>query len=660
MRIWALPALLAAAQLFVWPGTVLARGDGVPAGQVAGVVAAVVVVTVALGLRARVPVPVTAIVAVVAAMGGRLVPGVALFVPGDALLVLSAAELIALFSVSVRCSRRATALTAAGLVAWQSVLLLDDSPIRDLPLDVLINAVIYGVVAAAGRVRRRWVAERSAAARRLAEAERDRREAAAAERRRLARELHDVTAHHLTSIVVNASTARFLGDQRPELVTESLEFAARTGRQALADLRRLVALMPRGESLSDPPAPSLADLADDFRQLGQVVVAEVDAAVDAKTAEVVHAIAREALTNTLRYAPGATVRLRLSHGAAGTQLLVEDDGPAGESSAGGLGGGRGLTGMRERAASIGGTVSAGPQQPHGWRVHAVLPPHASAATGHRMRRWVRSQAVLDAGLVALALLLPLSGLAAYVAEDRPAPGAATLALLAMVAHAAPLLWRRAHPWTVLAAVALTAGIGPLLVAAGAVPADDGWLFLFAGGAELVAVHAVAAYTTRSRSGWAAVAAHTSTVLALGVLFAMQPADPDRLTTVVVAAVLAVLAAVVLAGPFAGAWLAGAAARRRRERRSAREENAVATVAAQAERLALDERARVAAGLRDAVLQHAARVPRAADQGDLATVLDAARDALAAMRTMLDGLGPADRKTGPADQTTKEVTSSPSG
>ncbi|WP_229068632.1 sensor histidine kinase [Actinoplanes sp. DH11] len=653
MTNWALPVLLAVAQLAVWPGTAPARGDEVTAGRLAVVVAAVVVVTVALGFRARVPVPVTAIVAVVAAVGGRLVPEVALFVPGDALLVLSFAELIALFSVSARCSRRVTALTAGGLVAWQGVLLLDDGPIRDLPLDLLINAVIYGVVAAAGRARGRWVAERSAAARRLAEAERDRREAAGAERRRLARELHDVTAHHLTSIVVNASTARFLGAQRPELVTESLEFAARTGRQALVDLRQLVTLIPQGEGLPGPPVPTLSDLADDFRQLGQVVVADVDVAVGAATAEVVHAIAREALTNTLRYAPGATVRLSLTQDAAGTRLLVEDGGPAGESSAGGLGGGRGVTGMRERAASLGGTVSAGPRQPHGWRVHAVLPPAASAPAGNRMRRWVRSRVVLDAGLVALTLVVPLSGLAAYVTEDRPAPAAATLALLAMIAHAVPLLWRRRRPWTVLGVLAATAGLGPLLTATSVVPADDGWLFLFSGGAELVAVHAVAAYGARPRLTWlAAVAGLTSTVLVLGLLFAMQPTDADRMSTVVVAVVLAMLAAVVLAAPFAGCWLTGAAARRRRERRAAREEAAVATVAAQAEQRALAERARVAAGLRDAVLRHAARVPQAADEGDLATVLEAAREALAAMRLMLDGLGPVDRRT-------MEVSSSPS-
>jgi len=104
-------------------------------------------------------------------------------------------------------------------------------------------------------------------------------------------------------------------------------------------------------------------------------------------------------------------------------------------------------------------------------------------------------------------------------------------------------------------------------------------------------------------------------------------------------------------PLGACWLAGRAARRRRQRRADREEGAVAVAAAQAEVHTRDERARVAAGLRDAVLDPAARVPRAADEADLPAVLDSARETLAAMRALLDGL---------ETRAVQEVPSSPSG
>jgi hypothetical protein len=126
-------------------------------------------------------------------------------------------------------------------------------------------------------------------------------------------------------------------------------------------------------------------------------------------------------------------------------------------------------------------------------------------------------------------------------------------------------------------------------------------------------------------------------------------------TAVMIVVMANVAGAVLALPLAGSWLAGHAARRRRQRRIDREESAVAVVAAQAEMRTRDERSRVAAGLGEAVLDHAARIPRAAEEADLEAVLDAARESLAAMRALLDGLG-----SRPPASHPPEVTSSPSG
>jgi signal transduction histidine kinase len=653
-RIWLLPAALGAAQLALWPGLAVAHGDRV---EPAGVVL-VLLIAAALGGRRRFPVAVTAVVAAGIGLGAWLLPGRQFGTPGDALLVISGADLVALFSVAVLRSRRTTVAVLAGLVLWQvgppSHPVAADG-VGDQLADLLLTACLYALVAAAGRLRRRWLADRSAATRRLATAERARLAAATAERSRLARELHDVTAHHLTSIVVNASAAEFLGDRRPELRAEALDFAARTGRDTLAALRRLVAVLPFGEPAPPAPAASLADLADDFRRLGQVVTLETTGAAPG---EAILGIAREALTNTLRHAPGGTVRLHFRYGPQGADLIVDDDGPATGSGPddhrGELGGGRGLTGMRERAESAGGTLRAGPRPGHGWRVHAVLPPapsspgpgqhpgtntHPPAATPRR-HRWWGSRGVLDAGLTGLVLVLPFVGVAVAVQDDDLATRAAALILLAASAHAAPLLWRRRHPWTVLAVVALTTWLGPLL----AVTTGDGRPFLLTAGADLAAVYAVAAHGARPAVTWLApFAAMTSTAYAAGVLAVIDPpagtgpAPAGVGAAVYLTAIIAMLTGVVLVLPFGGSWLAGHTARRRRERRSDRERIAVATAVAQTEMRARAERSRVAAGLSEAVLEHTADVPRAAAEADLPGVLAAARAALAEMRALLDGL-----------------------
>src|SRR5690349_1981815 len=222
---WLLPFTLAVIQLAVWPGRPLAAGDPVSATAVTTGVAAILVAAVALLWRRSAPVAVAGIVA------GALTVGT-LGVSPDAMLVVSAADLIALFSVAALRPVRTAVAVAAGIIVWQCILAAFAGGLSldaDYAGEVGTIAVLYPAVVAFGRARHRWRAERDTAAARLAEAEDRRARAADTERHRLARELHDVTAHHLTSIVVIASAAQRLGPTRPDLVAEARTFAARTG-----------------------------------------------------------------------------------------------------------------------------------------------------------------------------------------------------------------------------------------------------------------------------------------------------------------------------------------------------------------------------------------------------------------------------------------------
>jgi signal transduction histidine kinase len=631
---WLLPALLVAGQLTLWPGLSRSPVDPVPAIAFAVVC---LVTGAALVLRRTHPVPALAGVVAGTTIAAWVAPGEQQWlVPGDAAIIIAAAGLIALFSVAARCSRRTLLLCWAAVVTVQTVPSVVDGA-GDLFLEVVADAAAGALVAALGRIRGRWTRARADAVRRLAAAERARLEAEVTERNRLARELHDVTAHHLTSIVVNAQAASFLGDQRPELRQESLAFAARTGRETLASLHRLVEIMPTGGA--EEREPALTELAEVFRALGQRIILRLPGGEPpAEIAAAMHGIAREALTNTLRYAPGSAVTILFRYDGEEAELVIEDDGTtAGMTGAAGLGGGRGVAGMRDRAVALGGSLDAGPRD-GGWRVRARVPFAAPAPE----RGWIpRSQVVVDTALAVLTLIVPVAGLAAEVGDGGLNPAVAVLVLLAMLVHVLPLLWRRTRPWWVFAAVAATGWLGPVLTAT-VLSGGRGWLFLFSAGAELAAVYAVAAWSARRERAWLAlVAGVLSPALVLVTLLMTEPDDlagpVGALAGAMLAAVYMFLGILLLSVPTTLAWLAGSTARQRRDLRRRREEDGVAAVTAQAEQRARGERARMAAELREAVLRHAAEVPEAAGRGDLAGVLGAAKQSLTAMRTMLDGL-----------------------
>ncbi len=226
--------------------------------------------------------------------------------------------------------------------------------------------------------------------------ERDQRAqlAAADERARIAREMHDVVAHSVSVMVTLADGAGASLDKNPEQSRRALKELSATGRDALAEMRTILGVLrsgpqPEGEAPFDGPAPlaptagDLDDLLARFRSAG-LAVERVDrgGALPAQRAFAltVYRVVQESLTNVLRYAPGATtVRVEIDRGPDAVVIDVVND--AGTGSRTQPGSGNGLIGLRERVAAIGGTATAGPDG-RGWRVHAALPlPTEDVAAG---------------------------------------------------------------------------------------------------------------------------------------------------------------------------------------------------------------------------------------------------------------------------------------
>jgi signal transduction histidine kinase len=222
-----------------------------------------------------------------------------------------------------------------------------------------------------------------AARNRVAAAEASARRAVADERTRIARDLHDVVAHGVSVIVVQAAAAGDVFDARPDLARAALGDIEQAGREALADLRRLVAAVRPGDEPPSGPQPGLAQveaLAAQVRSAGLDVVVHEDGEPFALPAGVdlsAYRIVQEALTNTLRHARATTADVTLRWAPGVVELDVVDDGAGAAEAAGWPGDGMGLVGMRERAAMLGGELDAGPTAHGGFRVRARLPVEAS-------------------------------------------------------------------------------------------------------------------------------------------------------------------------------------------------------------------------------------------------------------------------------------------
>ncbi|KUL29976.1 sensor histidine kinase [Actinoplanes awajinensis] len=193
----------------------------------------------------------------------------------------------------------------------------------------------------------------------------------ATERERLARDLHDTVAHHVSAMAIRAQAGLATAGTRPDAATDALRLIENEARQALAEMRTVL----RALRTDEPDTPRLADLSGLAAGAGPPVEIEVGAglgAVAPATGAAVYRIVQEAVTNARRHARGAThIRVRVTAEESRVRLRVEDDGAAPGPRA--TIEGYGVSGMRERAELLGGTCVAGPGPERGWHVEAVLP-----------------------------------------------------------------------------------------------------------------------------------------------------------------------------------------------------------------------------------------------------------------------------------------------
>src|SRR3954470_1617034 len=318
---------------------IVGDGDAAQPWQALGMVAAVVQ-GVALWWRRSRP---EAVMAITLA-GGAIVQLVA----RDGIFPFAA--LIALGSLTYRRPPRVSVPAAVATLAVTSLAYAGTAPRNsDVSFGMAFPVVVWAM-SEAMRNRRQAIA--AAAAR-----------AAGEEQARLARELHDVIAHSLSVIVVQAGAAGDVFEARPDQARAALHSIEGAGREALGELRRLLA----GEQ---PGLDRLGELAEPLRAAGLEVAIDVDADASPGVEGSAYRIVQEALTNTLRHAGASRAEVVVRAGEGMLELDMRDDGRGGGFADGS---GRGIAGMRERAALLGGTLDAGPMPEGGFRVHARLP-----------------------------------------------------------------------------------------------------------------------------------------------------------------------------------------------------------------------------------------------------------------------------------------------
>ncbi|MHB9864323.1 sensor histidine kinase [Streptomyces sp. YIM S03343] len=295
---------------------------------------------------------------------------------------------------AVAAGHRRAAWAAVGML-WAVYLLVSQWLYRWLPpsgdgrvplaQEIVVATWVVAAVTFAELIRFRreqWArerAERARAARRRADEE----------RLRIARELHDVLAHSISVINVQAGVGLALLDSDPEQARTALTTIKAASKEALGEVRQVLNTLRTPGDVPRTPAPGLdrlPELVEQAASAGLTVEVEGEPPpLPPGTDLAAFRIVQEALTNVVRHSGSRHARVRIGHddGAVLLRLRIDDDGPATGADAGGSG--NGLAGMRERAAALGGTIEAGPRADGGWRVLAVLPVRPRNGTRHSAR-----------------------------------------------------------------------------------------------------------------------------------------------------------------------------------------------------------------------------------------------------------------------------------
>jgi signal transduction histidine kinase len=295
------------------------------------------------------------------------------------------ALLVVLYTVAAHESRTRALLAAGVIEAGVIMAAVRWEPAGTLPRSLLfltamvVAALFAGMTAASGSRYLAWMDER---ARRL-EIERDQQAtiAAAAERTRIARELHDIVSHSLSVVITLADAAALVSRADPGQGADAMTEVSEVGRHALSDMRAMLGVLrtdepPAGPKTPQPPQPGvgqLSALVERIRATGLAVSLSVDGSpfpLGAAAELTAYRIVQEALTNTLRHAAAQHAWVTISYDEPEVRIQVADDGlPAVPNVQG-----HGIDGMRERAALHHGALRAGPADHGGWLVEATLRP----------------------------------------------------------------------------------------------------------------------------------------------------------------------------------------------------------------------------------------------------------------------------------------------
>ncbi|MFD0414329.1 sensor histidine kinase [Streptomyces sp. NPDC127108] len=303
---------------------------------------------------------------------------------------LSISLVVALFAVALERPPRVA--VAAGLVTLVGLQVPGIGEDEELVRALIADVVGVGMAVVAGFAARQWQRQLAAHRELLAAG------AVAAERRRIARELHDVVAHHITAMQLMAGGARKVVQHDVDLAQDALKSLEDSGRLALSEMRQLLDVLRTDEDAEGSPAAPQPDVTDLPRVVAESRQAGVDTEllVDGVRQELaptlgltVFRIVQEALTNIRKHAGGARATVRLDYGSGLLTVEIRDDGP-GTTAPRRTRAGHGLVGMRERVALHGGTLETGPRPEGGFRVLATLPlPAAEQAPAPHERATIR-------------------------------------------------------------------------------------------------------------------------------------------------------------------------------------------------------------------------------------------------------------------------------